>query len=406
MVRFVPRFAAPCFLLFVAAFAGAMFAGCKGESAATPRRASKTLEAMAPRWAKGFEWSRYQGPQSDPKEKPSLRIRVLNVTRPWKDARDSLRYTLVPADPTYSFTRSRWQVVRVPARRIVCLAATHVGFLRALDATDLVIGVDAGNHIYDSTVRQGLAAGTVFEAGSGAQLNIERLLAEKPDLVIANAVGLAENEALDRLRRAGIPVLVTGEWMENQPLARAEWLRVFGALTGKEALADSLFGAIEKDYLALADSARALPSKPTAMIGAPFRDQWFVSGGRSYMARFLEDAGADYPWKNDTTAGGVALSFETVLVQAGGADVWLYPEDWSRPWKTLADGLRQDARYAAFKPVREARVYNNDARRLADGANDYWESGIVNPHLMLSDLVSIFHGGGPLHYHRRLPRGS
>jgi iron complex transport system substrate-binding protein len=396
-VRPVAAKTLPPFLAVFAALVLGGVAGCKDKPAregAPVEKAAGATGAAAPRWARAYAWKSTQGATE------------LHVTRPWKGAREPLRYALLPegaAPPAGA------EALRVPARRIVCLASVHVGFLRALGATDALIGVDAANHIYDSAVRAGLAAGTVFEAGSGSQLNIERLLAAKPDLVIANAVGLTENEALNRLRRAGIPVLVSAEWMEDHPLARAEWVRVFGAITGRARAADSLFAAIERSYLALADSAKALPRKPTVMIGAPYRDQWFVSGGRSYMARFLEDAGADYLWKDDTTAGGVPLSFETVLVQARDADAWLYPGDWNNHWSTLADGARQDARYATFKPFREARVYNNDARRLADGANDYWESGSVNPHLMLADFVSIFHGDSlrqaGLYYHRRLPRG-
>lgn len=404
MVFSVSRFARARFSPFAAvAFAACLagFAGCKDKG---PREGASPAEpsAAAPRWARAFEWGSEGSGGVDA-------LRELRVTRPWKGAREPLRYVLVPEGAALSPDKGAGEILRIPARRIVCLASVHVGFLRALGATDALIGVDAGNHIYDSTVRAGLAAGTVFEAGSGSQLNVERVLAARPDLVIANAVGLTENEALNRLRRAGVPVLVSAEWMEDHPLARAEWIRVFGAVTGRARAADSLFAAVEGAYLALADSARALPRKPTVMIGAPFRDQWFVSGGRSFMARFLEDAGADYLWKNDTTAGGVPLSFETVLVQARAADVWLYPGDWNNHWNTLADGARQDARYKAFKPFRDARVYNNDARRFPDGANDYWESGSVEPQVMLRDLVTIFHGDSSaqagLHFHRRLPRG-
>jgi iron complex transport system substrate-binding protein len=183
-------------------------------------------------------------------------------------------------------------------------------------------------------------------------------------------------------------------------------VRLFGLLLGKERQADSLFKAIETSYGEQAQIARAKARKPTVLLGGPFRDQWFVSGGRSYMARFLEDAGADYLWKQDTTAGGVPLSFESVLTKARGADVWLYPGDFTHHWNTLGDGIRQDARFASFNAFRAGDVYGNDARRLPDGANDYWESGNVNPHRLLADLISILHGSeDSLFYHRRIPPG-
>jgi iron complex transport system substrate-binding protein len=276
----------------------------------------------------------------------------------------------------------------------------HTGFVAALGATDRIVAVDARRHVHDGGVRAGVDAGRVAEVGSGAQLNVERLLAVRPDLVLANAIAASENEALDRLRRAGIPVFVTAEWMENHPLARAEWLRLLGVLLGREARADSLFTAVEASYLRLAETARSQPRKPSVLLGGPFRDQWFVSGGRSFMARLLGDAGGLYLWNGDTTAGGVPLSFEAVVVRARDADMWLQPGD----WRSLAEGTRQDARFAEFGAFRRGDVYNNNARLRPDGANDFWESGVVRPDRVLADLVSIFHGSeDSLYYYRRLP---
>jgi iron complex transport system substrate-binding protein len=364
------------------------------------------------RWAKTVEWSRRAG------------VVTLTVTEPWKGARTPLRYALlddrdnlagapkkkeqkdaVSPEPRGSAKASSPQTsgvpeIRLPARRIACLAAVHTGFLAALGATNRIVAVDAKRHVHDASVRAGVEAGAIVEVGSGSTVNAERLLAAKPDLVLANAVEATENAALDRLRRAGVPVIVTSEWMENHPLARAEWLRLIGLLIGEAPRADSLFAAVESSYLATAKSSREQRQKPVVLLGGPFRDQWFVSGGRSYMARLIGDAGGLYPWDADTTAGGVPLSFEAVLVRARGADVWLNPGD----WRSVGEGNRQDARFGGFTAFRHGDVYNNDARRRADGANDYWESGVSRPDRVLSDLASIFHGSeDSLYYYRRLP---
>ena len=375
-----------------------LFTACKegrGASREGPgMQAAPVPAASRLRWAKSVEWV-----------KRGSRIDV-TVSKPWKGAREALRYTLLLPGVDSEAGQKSGTEIRLPVRRIACLASVHVGYLKALNATGTIIAVDAANHVYDEGVRNGIRSGKIFAAGSGSQLNVERLLAAKPDLVVSNAVGVSEYEALQRLARAGIPVLITAEWMEDHPLARAEWVRLFGLLLGKERQADSLFKAVETSYLAQAKLARAKEQKPTILIGGPFRDQWFVSGGRSFMARFFEDAGGDYLWKDDTTAGGVPLSFESVLTKARGADLWLYPGDFSNHWNTLDDGARQDARFASFSAFRYGDVYNNDARRLPDGANDYWESGNVNPHRMLADLISIFHGDeDSLFYLRRVPPG-
>jgi iron complex transport system substrate-binding protein len=339
-----------------------------------------------PRHARAAEWSR---------SGDTVRLAVLS---PWKGSRKPLRHVLVPLGK--GSAKSADGVIRLPARRVACLAAVHVGYLAALGETGRIIAVDAGRSVYDAGVRARVADRRVVEVGSGSGLNVERLLAAKPDLVLANAVGASENAALDRLRRAGIPVLVTAEWMESDPLARAEWIRLIGILVGAEARADSLFASVEASYRRRAEDARGLRPRPTVLLGSPFRDQWFVAGGRSFMARLLRDAGAEYLWSADTTSGGVPLGFEAVLARARAADVWLHPGD----WRVLEDGLKRDARFAAFAAFKRGDVYDHDARRRPDGADDYWESGAVRPDRVLADLVSIFHGSeDTLYYYRRLP---
>jgi len=349
----------------------------------------QTPQPAGLRWAKKLDWVR----RGD-----SI---ALTIAEPWKGARTPLRYS-VRFDTLSKLPKASAgiQRIRVPARRIAALAAAHTGFLAALGQEARIVAVDAKRHVYNTTVRASLDAKRVVEVGSGSSLNVERLLATKPDLVLTNAVGASEYQALQRLQRAGIPVLVTAEWMEDHPLARAEWMRLIGVLVGAEARADSLFKVVEGSYLQAATLARGMKDKPTVLLGGPFRDQWFVSGGRSFMARVLEDAGADYLWRLDTTAGGVPLSFETVLTRARDAQLWLHPGDWRR----LADGTRQDARFSQFGAFKRGDVYNSDARRHADGAVDYWESGVVRPDRVLADLVSIFHGTeDSLFYFRRLP---
>jgi len=364
----------------------------------TPSSTTSTAVAQPSglRWAKTLDWTRRATSKAD----TSFTI-TLTVREPWKGAREPLVYDLLSSGvnkPT-SPSSMNAQTVRLPARRIAALGAVHTGYLVALGAKDRIVAVDAKRYVYDADVRARINEGRIVEVSAGSGLNVERLLKARPDLVLSNAVGASEYAALERLRRAGIPVLITAEWMEQHALARAEWVRLVGILIGEAASADSLFAAIEGSYTRLAASGRAMREGPTVLLGGPFRDQWFVSGGRSFMAGLIADAGGNYLWKNDTTAGGVPYGFEAVLAQARSADVWLHPGD----WKSLADGTRQDARFKEFGAFRRGDVYNSDARSHADGANDYWETGVVRPDRVLADLLSLFHGTeDSLYYYRRL----
>lgn len=387
-------------LLACAGFLGGGLIACQEAPEARAARETPALTDAAQdastaglRWAKTVEWS------------GSGATRTLTLFEPWKDARAPLHYVLgtVPSSGASAISVTAAEDVQkipVPARRIAALAAVHTGYLAALGAEDRIVAVDARRHVYSPVVRAAIDAGMVAEVGSGATLNVEHLLAARPDLVLTNAVGTSEYAALERLRRAGIPVLVTAEWMEHHPLARAEWIRLIGLIIGEEARADSLFASVESAYLRIVEDSRRLPRRPTVLLGGPFRDQWFVSGGRSFMARLIGDAGGDYVWRADSTAGGVPLSFEAVLTQARDARIWLHPG----VWRSLEDGLRQDARFREFSAFQRGDVYNSDARLHADGANDYWEVGVVRPDRVLADLRAIFHGDDDsLFYYRKVP---
>lgn len=193
------------------------------------------------------------------------------------------------------------------------------------------------------------------------------------------------------LREAGIPVLINSEWVEHTPLARAEWVKLVAALLDKEALVNEKFEKIETEYDRLAALATKTDAKPTVLSGLNTKDAWFLPSGDSYMARFFADAGADYPWKNEKATGSLPIAFEAVYPIALKADFWLNVGfDAS---DTRHGILSQDARYADFSAFKTGKMYSYNARVNAQGSNDFFESGTVNPHTVLADLIRIFHPG-------------
>ena len=105
------------------------------------------------------------------------------------------------------------------------------------------------------------------------------------------------------------------------------------------------------------------------------------------MATFLKDAGADFLWSDNTSLGSLHLDLESVFLKAADAEYWLN----TGQWRSLADGRSQDERYAYFAAFKPGKIYNNNALLNPHGGNDYWERGIVNPHLVLADMIKIFH---------------
>ncbi|RYF46708.1 MAG: ABC transporter substrate-binding protein, partial [Cytophagaceae bacterium] len=193
----------------------------------------------------------------------------------------------------------------------------------------------------------------------------------------------------EQLSDAGVPVLINSEWVETTPLGRAEWVKLMAALTNKETLVNKKFAEVEKEYNRLSALTRTVAMKPSILSGMNSKDAWFVPDGDSYMTRFFLDAGGRYHWSDRKATGSLPLNFETVYPVALDADIWLNVG--ISDVNSKQDILAKDARYADFKAFKLGQVFNYGKRINSRGSNDFWESGAVNPHLVLADLIKIVH---------------
>jgi iron complex transport system substrate-binding protein len=175
--------------------------------------------------------------------------------------------------------------------------------------------------------------------------------------------------------------------MEASVLGRLEWVKLVGAFLDRDGIAERKFDSLETEYGKVKRLAASARSRPKVIGGLSRKGVWTVPGGRSYVAGLLRDAGAEYPFADDTTSGIRNLGFETVYRAGVDADFWLNAE-WAKSLKDIED---EDERYRDFKAFKAKRVFSNTKRMAPNGSNDYWESGVVNPHLLLSDLVKVLH---------------
>lgn len=343
---------------------------------------------------------------------------LVEVKRPWQGASKGFLYRLVPRDslsgaaarePRGGFRAGPAGgapdlTLGRPARRVVTMTTTNLPHLDLLGALDALVGIGGGRYACNAAVRSRLAAGTLRDVGEEAGVDAEAALDLRPDLVFAFAVASSGNPGLRKLSEAGLPVVMEAAYMEETPLGRAEWIKFTAAFFGKEAVADSAFAEVERAYRDLAALAGTAARRPTVVVNAPFGGMWWVPGGRSYVARFLADAGAEYVWAGDTTLGAASLDLEAVLSKAGSAEFWLNPG----PWSSLAEGRRRDPRHALFKAFREGRVWNSDLVRCGQG-NDFFEKGSTRPDWILADLIALFHPellpGHRFRWYRKLGEG-
>jgi iron complex transport system substrate-binding protein len=343
------------------------------------------------KYAKGFTLS-YHG-----------NYKVVNILNHFEDQSDTLKYVLVqrgtPPPPRYPDA----QVIEIPVRRLVGMSSMHVGLADFVESADVLVGLGNLKYVSSAHVRKNIAAGKVKEVGSGGGMNEELLISMQPDLVMAVGSPDATFSRYQTLTGAGVPVMLNTEWLENTPLGRAEWVKLMAALLNKEELVNQKFAHVEQEYHKLAALTSRTTSKPTIITGMPYKGTWSVPDGDSYMARFLKDAATTYQWSNGAGKGSLQLDFESVAPVALKADFWLnagYVD-------SKEDIAAKDARYKDFRPFKQGTIFNNNKRVNDIGANDYWESGAVNPHMILADLIKILHPAllpeHELVYYKQLP---
>ena len=315
-------------------------------------------------------------------------LTIITVTRPWQGASDgdSLHYVLYPRDQAQPDVDGADLIVGIPIRSIVTMSTTFLPHLVALDRLDTLVATDSVAFAYSPDVHERLDAGAVTEVGSGPGVDVERLLALDPDLIMVNSYG-GDWDAQPTLEQAGLPVVVSGDWVENTPLGRAEWL-LFTSLfyDDLESGLDSYRRTV-RDYSRLEVLAAGVENRPSVLVNAPYQGSWAVPGGESYVARLIEDAGGDYVWSDDSSTGALFFDIESVYAEAGEADVWINPGLWA----SLDQGAAEDERFTEFAAFENGEVYNHNRRIGPGGGNDYFESGALNPHIILNDLIWVLH---------------
>ena len=302
---------------------------------------------------------------------------------------DTLRYLLLPEGKPQPSGFAGYMVIHTPVKRMAVFSTTHVGFLDLLNQADRIAGVSRSELVNTPSLRRRIEEGKVTEIGMPFSPDQEAVLALDPDIVCAPVLPSTRKAGYQALLQMGVPVLLVADWLESSPLGRAEWVKLFGALVGKEELARERFAAIESSYLKIAALSHNLPNRPTVLIGLPVKDSWYVPAGGSYVAAMLRDAGASYNWSELPEVGSVPLTIEAVWPVALEADYWLNTGTVS----TLDELMAVDSRFGQIRSVKERRVWNNNRQVNAAGGNAYWERGVVRPDLVLKDLVMILHPG-------------
>jgi iron complex transport system substrate-binding protein len=338
-------------------------------------KASTYPEKSQVKYAKGFNIAYFPG------------YKLVNMVNYYNNQKDTLQYLLVNRNQAIPKGYPNAQVIRIPVRTFVGMSSMHIAMLEFAGAVNSIVGHGSLKYVTSPAVRRNIKAGKVKEVGLDGNMNHELLIAMRPDLVMVMGNPTAKFSRYQTLIGAGVPVLANNEWLESTPLGRMEWVKLVAALTNKEALVNARFARVEQEYLKLVQVAKRAKTKPVIIAGLPFKGTWLVPDADSYHTQFFKDAGATYQWSKQKGTGSLPLSFEAVAPTALKADVWLN----QGYVNSKQDILAKDERFAEFRPFKANKIYNHNKKVNDIGANDFWESGGVNPHLVLADLIKILH---------------
>lgn len=316
----------------------------------------------------------------------------LDIFNPWQRAGDVTHSWFLVMDHNTDLSQfpENAEILRVPLKSIVCMSATHVAMIEALGMEEAIVAISGTDLIYNSSIRELINRGRIRETGYDDNINKELMVELKPGLVMAYGIGAESAGYYARLKELGLKVMFNADYLEPDPLGKAEWLRVFGELFCRRELADSLFQVARDEYLRVCRKAEMNSgNSPVVMMGLPWKDTWFVSPGNSYTGRLISDAGGNYLWKDLESDYSLPVSLESIFSRASSAGIWLNPGAAT----CLDDIVASDSRLQSVAPVTNGMVFNNNRRSLPSGANDYWETGTLRPGLILNDLVMIFNPG-------------
>ena len=277
------------------------------------------------------------------------------------------------------------QTIQVPIKEIVVTSTTHIPMLELLNEESSIVGFPHTTYISSEKTRALIDTGKIKEIGKESALNTEILLDLQPELVVGYSITSAD-KSLTTVQKAGISVIYNGDWLEETPLGRAEWIKFFGVLYNKEKQADSIFNAIETNYLKAQKIALKAALKPTILSGAIMsKDIWNLPAGESFVAQFLKDANLNYLWKDSKGKGSLSLSFESIFDTGRNADYWIAPGYFSSKEQLL----QSNQIYAEFTAFKNDRIYTPSSKKGKTGGVIYYELAPTRPDLVLKDIIKI-----------------
>lgn len=263
-------------------------------------------------------------------------------------------------------------------RSIISLTSTLNGMVSILDAVDQLKGISDINYVYDPKIKKRYKNGQILAYGDESSHSLEKIIASGANTILFSGFG-DEFPNSAQLKKLGFDIIPIYDWRETHPLGKAEWIKLVGVLTGKEAEAMAFFEEVKAAYFETKALVANVTKRPTVLSGNLLNDIWYAPAGDSYMALLLKDAGATYTHAKESGTGSNEFSIEEILKADQNTEFWINPGIGT---KRQIDKLNPHAKHL--------QAYGN-IYCYSPKMNKFWERSAAEPHLMLSDLIHLFH---------------
>lgn len=312
---------------------------------------------------------------------------VATIHNPWCKG-ELHRYLLIKEENDIKTIKNKYQdaiptsIIKIPLKKAVIGTAVHASIISELEALNQVKGICDVQYIMSKEIEELILKEQIHNIGNSHQPDIEKMLSIECDGLFISPY---KKSNFSIIEKAGIPVIECADYMELSALGRAEWIKFYGLLMGKQHRADSIFNIVEKNYIKLKRLAATQTLHPLLLNDLKMGNVWYMPGGKSTMSELFADAGANYPFKNKGKSGSQNLSFEQVFMKAHDADVWIIK--YGKSIDYTYDLLKQEfAPYAEIKAFKQRCIYGCNTFKVP-----FFEQEPFHPDKMLNDLIKILY---------------
>ncbi len=365
--------------------------GCSGEQKSYRELFSTVI--YTPEYASGFEILGSEEGEST----------LLRITRPWQGESVEEFELLILRGAQSAPANFKGAVIPQEAKRIVALSSSNVAMFDRLGQAERIVGVSGLNYISSENITARAEQKKLHDVGYDSSLNYELITALKPDIVLLYGVAGRNTNITEKFDELNIPYIYIGDYAEESPLGKAEWIVAMGEICSLREKAEELFEQSADKYSALRQAAAGSTQRPKVMLNTPYRDIWYMPSSKSYMVQLIADAGGSYIYSGNESSETKPISLEEAYKLATSAEVWIN----TGATNTMAQLRSQMPKFMDMPMVKRGRVYNNTARSTPMGGSDFWESGVVHPEIVLEDLIRIIQPDllddqGDLYYYQKL----